>query len=511
MIYFKNEFLSHLDILNKIVYGKSFNEASCKARREMFSVWNLPSFNGMLAVSELVENGFNCKVINNFDAELDVLEELGKLSENPVIGISSTFILQWNEIGRIAAKIRELVPHAIIVVGGAFVNDQFISFGKQSFEKYMKKYGLNYIIFSFNSERDLLQLINVLKVDGDFTSVNNLAYFDRNGQYLTTEDCRNEPTLDYPPQAWSRLYSRETMGSTLQLRTSSGCPFNCAFCTYPVTAGSFSMAEVAEFERQLAAIHALGNIKSVMLIDDTPNVPLYRFRQLVKVFKRYSFKWYSFLRVQYMDEELAKDMAESGCEGVYLGIESANDGVLSAMNKQVAAADYRRGIEILRRNGIVTLAAFVLGFPGETEVTVQDNIKFIQETGLDFYSLKEFYYSHAAAIHDQREKYNLSGQGNVWKHNTMSSVEASVQKLRMFESVKSAVYVDADSGLWYLAYLRECGFTWPEIRGIQREISEMMSQDNRGDFFSKDPHASNLKGILDQSKFKGGKSNACCL
>jgi p-methyltransferase len=367
----------------------------------------------------------------------------------------------------------------------------------------LKKYHLDYIIYSFNSEKDLLQLMKMLKIGGDLKTVNNLAYIDHNENYTTSMDCWNEPVLDYPPQAWSQLYSPETMGNTLQLRTTSGCPFSCAFCTYPVTAGGFSLTDVETFERQLQAIHALGNIKSVILIDDTPNVPLPRFRELVEVFKKYPLRWYSFLRVQYMDEQLAMDMAISGCDGVYMGIESANDGVLAAMNKKVKVDDYRRGIELLRRNNIVTFAAFVLGFPGETEETVADNINFIEETGLDFYSVKEFYYSHTASIHEQRKKYGLTGQGNEWKHNTMSSVEASNQKLRMFETVKSSIYVDSDSGLWYLAYLRECGFTWSEIREIQNKISEMMSQDNRDDYFSKDRLTANLVTILGKSRIIG--------
>jgi p-methyltransferase len=204
-----------------------------------------------------------------------------------------------------------------------------------------------------------------------------------------------------------------------------------------------------------------------------------------------------------MDEQLAKDMVRSGCDGVYMGIESANNGVLAAMNKKVEVDDYRRGIEILRRNNIMTFAAFVLGFPCETERTIADNIKFIEETGLDFFSVKEFYYAHTASIHEQRDKYSLTGQGNEWKHSTMSSIEASNQKLRMFETVKSSIYVDSDSGLWYLAYLRERGFTWSEIREIQIKISEMMLQDNREEFFSKNQIAADLGIILSKSRFKG--------
>ncbi len=502
MTYHDGGFYSHLDVLNKIVHGKCFDEAGTEERRRMFSVWNLPSFNGMLSMSQLVAGGFNCKVINNFDAEIDLLERYCRASSRPIIGISSTFILQWSEVGRIAKVIRRIAPNAVIVLGGAFVNDVFVREGKAAFERYLRQYRMDYVVYSFNSENDLLALLQALKKGAGIGAVNNLAYLDADGRFQTTAEVWNEPNVSYPPQAWKNLYSPENMGQTLQLRTTSGCPFSCAFCTYPVTAGGFFSADVSDFERQLEAIDSIGGIDSLILIDDTPNVPLNRFRVLVDVFKRHRFRWYSFLRVQYMDEQLAKDMAESGCDGVYLGIESANDEVLTAMNKKARVKDYRNGIDMLKRNGITVFAAFVIGFPGETRQSIDDNIEFIEESGLDFYSLKEFYYTHTAPIHHDREKWGLTGDGNKWQHKTMSSEEASEHKLRIFETVKRSVNIDSDSGLWYLAYLRECGFNWREISEMQILLNEMMHRDNRGEFLGKGRLIGGLAEILDRADFK---------
>ncbi len=159
-------------------------------------------------------------------------------------------------------------------------------------------------------------------------------------------------------------------------------------------------------------------------------------------------------------------------------------------------------IELLKKYNITTFAAFVIGFPEETTESIDDNIRFIQETGLEFYSLKEFYYTHTAPIHKSRELYSLSGNGNTWEHKTMNSVEASAQKLRIFETIKNSVHIDSDSGLWYLAYLRECGFNWQEIKDLQNIITEMMLQDNKNDFFSKGPLIKKLEELLSKAKIK---------
>jgi serine/threonine protein kinase len=47
------------------------------------------------------------------------------------------------------------------------------------------------------------------------------------------------------------------------------------------------------------------------------------------------FKWNCQFRCQYADDETVHLMRESGCEGVFLGLEAANDDVLRNMNKDV--------------------------------------------------------------------------------------------------------------------------------------------------------------------------------
>lgn len=50
----------------------------------------------------------------------------------PLIGISTTYILDWSIIAKMAKKIRKSVPHAEIILGGAFINNQFLHQGAMS-------------------------------------------------------------------------------------------------------------------------------------------------------------------------------------------------------------------------------------------------------------------------------------------------------------------------------------------------------------------------------------------
>ena len=132
------------------------------------------------------------------------------------------------------------------------------------------------------------------------------------------------------------------------------------------------------------------------------------------------------------------------------------------------------------------LVAFVVGFPGETEKTIQDNKVFVENNGIQFYTLKEFFYIEQTSIHRDREKFGLKGMGSNWEHNTMNSVQASAYKMQMFRDFKS-VFIDPDTSLWYLAYLYDQGFTMEEIADFQQDINKIMLAQMDGDLNDADP------------------------
>ena len=63
--------------------------------------------------------------------------------------------------------------------------------------------------------------------------------------------------------------------------------------------------------------------------------------------------------------------------------------------------------------------------------------------------------------------------------------------LDIFNEVNNYVYLDSDSGLWYLTYLRDKNYDWRTIESAQKIIVEMLRRDNQNkhqektDLFSK--------------------------
>ena len=483
MLYYKNAFRSHLDVLNKLRFGIFWDEASFVDRRTLFSIWNLPGFVGTHLANYLTQFGIKVCVINNFDAEWDLFCDAYENSDTkPLVGISTTFHLDYSEINRIISLIKKNYPKSKILLGGAFVNEQADTIGTEGLIQYMNKYEIDFIVHSFNSEHDIKTL---LTNKNNLRLVNNTILsrpLNEQRKNIITKTKWNDPIIENLPPHWKSL-NMPFLNKTIQMRTSSGCPFSCAFCSYPTLSKGFHTCKTEFFEVQLNGITEQTNIKNIIFIDDTLNVPVTRFKSLCKIFAKKDFEWFSFLRVQFVTDEIAKLMKESGCRGVYLGIESANDQVLKNMNKKATKKQFKRGIEFLKKYDITSMAAFVLGFPGETRETINENIQFIEEMRFDFYTVKEFYYLKNSPIYKNRHKFQLQGDANKWSHKTMNSNSVYDYKILMLRTIKNSVFIDPDISLWYIAYLYDQGFSICEIKDIQRNINTLMlSQiDNRFD------------------------------
>jgi hypothetical protein len=149
-------------------------------------------------------------------------------------------------------------------------------------------------------------------------------------------------------------------------------------------------------------------------------------------------------------------MKESGCEGVFLGLESGNDHILKNMNKAADIKKYLDGIECLKKYGIVTFGNFIIGFPGETGETVRDTVDFIEKSGLDFFRAQLWYCEPITPIWKKRDLYNIRGESFEWSHATMNSQKACDLIEHIFLTVKEPTWIpqynfDFDN-LWHLVH-----------------------------------------------------------
>ena len=429
--------LSIIELYNKLV-----NISNKKGTSEL-QLLNLDeniSLTIAYLASFLKRNELNYAYTLSFSDRKDELIE--KLINNNflTIAIPTTYYYWEYPIIEIIKLVRKYSSKSKIILGGPYVLNQFNSLSENHFIKLINKINADYYIINSQGEAALVRLIKQLKESGPLESVPNL-FFEENGKYKFTFAHEENNSIEVNHIEWNSFNADIT--DYVFVRSTVSCPYKCSFCNFGTLGGKYQQKSVAGIEKELNEINQLNKVKLIHFIDDTINASKNRFKDLLKIIikNQYRFKWHSFLRCQFLDEESVQLMKESGCLGVYLGIESGSDEILSNMHKSVSVAQYKRGIGLLKKYDILVHASFIVGFPGETEESVLKTQQFIEETGVDFYAAKVFYYSHLAPIHKQSKKYNLKGNGYFWSHNTMTSHQAQNLVEDFLFNVKTAIRI----------------------------------------------------------------------
>ncbi|MEP0265317.1 PhpK family radical SAM P-methyltransferase [Dokdonia sp.] len=430
--------------------------------------------------------------ITSVDLEKERLEKI--LTEKEVLSIAllTTLYVTPTPIIEIVDFIRSLNDKVKIFIGGPYIStmcrthdDDYIAYVAEHVLKG------DYYINSSQGERAMVNLIEAIKNNDPIDDIENVFYIE-DGKLIKNKMKAEQNTLNENMVDWSLFKSDNK--EYVNIRTAISCPFTCAFCGFPENAGKYQTVPpemVIEELHQLVKFNP--EIKSIYFIDDTFNVPKKRFKELLRLMikSNFDFKWHSYYRCQFADEESIELMKESGCEGVFLGIESGSDTILGNMNKGSKVRQYEKGIKLLKRAGITTFGAFITGFPGENESTIKETIDFIENSGLDFFRTQMWFCEHITPIWRQREKYDIKGEGFTWSHSTMDSNTASNYVEEVFCNIKNVTWLpqhDFDfENVWRLVHN---GISIEEIKRVAK-------------LFNKDIK----KKILNPSNFEMAKEN----
>jgi radical SAM superfamily enzyme YgiQ (UPF0313 family) len=176
-------------------------------------------------------------------------------------------------------------------------------------------------------------------------------------------------------------------------QTSRGCPMDCSFCS--VTAFNGRLFRMREVDRVIEEIAAIAQ-RDIIFVDDDLNGFSRKARQrCLDLFRamidaKLDKQWITQVTINFGDDdELPKLARESGCAGVFIGLESTDTASLTLIRKdgmsQRRGVDYyRENVARIRRHGIGVVGSFILGIDTQDMQTIAaDILRFADETGLD--------------------------------------------------------------------------------------------------------------------------------
>jgi len=210
------------------------------------------------------------------------------------------------------------------------------------------------------------------------------------GKPVAARESADLDKLPFP--AWqliqTDLYRLPFSGNRfLMVGTSRGCPFHCIFCADPTYYGHKLRTKSPEriVEELRRNVEEFG-VRDFLFWSESFTL---KREWTVKVLEaiidsglNISFVVNS--RTDHVDPELLDLLKKAGCWMIGFGIESGSQKVLDAVNKKISVEDNRNAVIWSKEAGLNVTAHVVLGYPGETEETMEETIDFVCNLPVDY-------------------------------------------------------------------------------------------------------------------------------
>jgi anaerobic magnesium-protoporphyrin IX monomethyl ester cyclase len=137
---------------------------------------------------------------------------------------------------------------------------------------------------------------------------------------------------------------------------------------------------------EIEFLHNTYGAEYFAFLDDAFTVDQHRVAEICREIRnrKLKIKWSCETRVDLVKKELFLKMREAGCVAVWFGIESGSQPVLNVMGKGISLAQTIRAFKWAKEAGLKPNPNVILGFPGETEKTAWETIKFVKRLTPDY-------------------------------------------------------------------------------------------------------------------------------
>lgn len=213
---------------------------------------------------------------------------------------------------------------------------------------------------------------------------------------------------------------------TASLFTARGCPYGCRFCADARTkVREETLEQIIEDVRTLADL----GVRAIRIQDDVLTLKDKRCRQLADIFHDHGFKWRGNTRVNLTDPGLFKYMADKGCVELGFGCEHADPRMLKLMDKGTTPEKNTQGIKMAQDAGMVAKAFLLIGFPGETEESIDNMKKWIIETKPSACAWSLFQPFPGSDVWNNPDRYGVTLPDNAFDRFWQMGKEGSVDEL----------------------------------------------------------------------------------
>jgi anaerobic magnesium-protoporphyrin IX monomethyl ester cyclase len=267
----------------------------------------------------------------------------------------------------------------------------------------------------YEGENAFLKLIDAIENNGSFSGLPNLIFKDDQGIHMNKEVCSEDlsklPPPDFDGLPLEKYFIPELILPYLATR---GCYWGrCTFCDhFQGYVEGFRTKQVDQIVEEIEFLKKKHATRFFHFTDESYPPALFRklSRQLIE--KKSNIVWTTHMRFEesLLDEEVWKDVWDSGCRYLHFGYESGNQRVLKLMDKATDLDAIQTNLKMSSDAGIWNHIMGFFGFPGETLEEVGDSKEFVHKNRQNIHSLgfMTFVLGKYSPIAFEPEKYGVS-------------------------------------------------------------------------------------------------------
>lgn len=182
-----------------------------------------------------------------------------------------------------------------------------------------------------------------------------------------------------------KRYVERTLGASASFDAGRGCPYQCSFCTIINVQGRKSRYRSAEDIEHLVRLNWAQGIRKFFITDD--NFARNKewetiFDRLIELRERDGIPLGLMIQVDALCHkipEFVEKAKRAGVNKVFIGLENINpDNLATAKKRQNKITEYRTMLLAWKKQGILTIAGYILGFPADTPETIKRDIEIIK-------------------------------------------------------------------------------------------------------------------------------------
>lgn len=394
--------------------------------------------------ASLIDAGYNADIldfqaydrylrkIENRMISLDDIKKSIESKKCKIFGISTITVSSSNALS-IAGIIRELVPDALIILGGMhptlFANEFIL-------EKNVD------VIILGEGNHAIVELVDRYPDSEKFKTVKGILYKDKKNNVVKTAKCSSfDVDLDKIPYPAYDLMCKESLPFMPRFFSNKGCPFSCAFCScdtfYNKAYDDYKLTfrDPVKVVDEIEYTYKKYKMEFYCFGDLTFMSSKEYGRQICELLIERGLnhvKWWCQTTVGRLNKDDLALMKSAGCAQVGLGVENGTQSNLDMMGKPMKFDSTEEQCKLIRDAGIAPITYWIIGLGNESFETARSTIErichFIRNDFTEISHIGVPVPYPGSPIWNTPEKYGFKIENTDFKNYWMNSDELGYSK-----------------------------------------------------------------------------------